>query len=162
MELLTVVIVLGVLTAIAVPIFSAVLTNVKKNDCSSQRQVIQADVRLIMSGMEDNGIILSSMSMQDNDGTDSHGAYWILATDKPTMAQLRHGKMDPDVYADLEDYSDANKNYLKKPSMETKTLSQLFTYSEIPVCPFTKGNLPYEYRIYADGTVRCTCPECAE
>ena len=55
MELLVVVLVLGVLTAIAVPIFTGGLKTHKQNDCRNQRLVIQTTIQQAMYGMMDNG-----------------------------------------------------------------------------------------------------------
>ncbi len=54
-EILVVVIVLGILTAVAVPIFSLTLDKQKIKDCQSQCTVIEAQVREAMYGMIDNG-----------------------------------------------------------------------------------------------------------
>ncbi len=54
-ELMTVVIVLGILTAIAVPIFSVGLKKQRQDDCRNQRLVIQTAVQQAMYGMIDNG-----------------------------------------------------------------------------------------------------------
>ncbi len=54
-EILIVVSVLAILTAIAVPIYSFDLKKNKIADCKSQATAIQATVKLAMSGMYDNG-----------------------------------------------------------------------------------------------------------
>ena len=54
-ELLVVVTILGVITAIAVPVFSAGLKKQRQDDCRNQRLVIQSTIQQAMYGMIDNG-----------------------------------------------------------------------------------------------------------
>lgn len=55
MEILVVVLVLGILVAIAVPIFTDGLKKQRQNDCRNQRLVIQTTIQQAMYGMIDNG-----------------------------------------------------------------------------------------------------------
>ncbi len=54
-ELMTVVIVLGILTAVAVPVFVSGYKKQARNDCKSQCVVIEAQVEEAMYGMFDSG-----------------------------------------------------------------------------------------------------------
>ena len=54
-EILVTVTILGIITAIAVPIFTSALDNQRKQDCANNRQIISAVVKQIMLGMIDNG-----------------------------------------------------------------------------------------------------------
>ena len=55
MELFIVVAVLGILTAVAVPVFSFNAKRQKANDCANQRKVLEASIKEAMYGMVDNG-----------------------------------------------------------------------------------------------------------
>ncbi len=54
-EVLTVVVVLGILTSVGVPIFGASMKAAKKNDCLSNREAIEATLEEVMMGLIDNG-----------------------------------------------------------------------------------------------------------
>lgn len=54
-ELLVVVTILGVLTVIAVPVFSAGIKKQRQDDCRNQRLVLETAVKQAMFGMIDNG-----------------------------------------------------------------------------------------------------------
>lgn len=54
-ELMIAVVVLGILTAVGVPTFSAGLKKQRKKDCLNQRTVISGSVKEAMYGMMDNG-----------------------------------------------------------------------------------------------------------
>lgn len=54
-EIMIVVIVLGILTAIAVPAYTGVLHIQRKNECKNQRILIQEILDGVLLGMEDNG-----------------------------------------------------------------------------------------------------------
>ena len=54
-EVMIVVVVLGILVAVGVPIFSAGIKSQKIKDCNNQRVVVQSLVQEAMGGMIDNG-----------------------------------------------------------------------------------------------------------
>ncbi len=54
-EILAVVLILGILTGVAVPIFASSLKKQRQDDCRNQRLVIEAAVKQAMYGMIDNG-----------------------------------------------------------------------------------------------------------
>lgn len=55
-EVLIVLVVLGILTAIAVPIFNSGYKNQAIKDCNNQKTVISTAFREVLTGMTDNGI----------------------------------------------------------------------------------------------------------
>ena len=54
-EILVCVLILGILTAVAIPAFGSILYKQKKQDCKNQRIAVSAAVNQIMLGMMDNG-----------------------------------------------------------------------------------------------------------
>lgn len=54
-EIMIVVVVLGILTAVATPLFHGVLYIQKRNDCKNNRKMIEATIEQAMLGMMDNG-----------------------------------------------------------------------------------------------------------
>ena len=54
-ELMTVIVILAILTAVAVPLFSSAHKSQMRNDCKNQCDVISAQVKQAMAGMIDNG-----------------------------------------------------------------------------------------------------------
>lgn len=64
-ELFTVVLILGILTAAAVPMFISGYKSQARKDCKSQRTVIEAQVEEAMYGMFDNGTM---QYKRDSDG----------------------------------------------------------------------------------------------
>ncbi len=54
-EVMTVVVVLGILVAVAVPVFGAGLNNSRKKDCESNRIMINSVIEQVMTGQMDNG-----------------------------------------------------------------------------------------------------------
>lgn len=55
-EFLTVVTVMAILTAVAVPLFTGAYRSKQVEDCANQREVLEAQVREAMYGMIDNGM----------------------------------------------------------------------------------------------------------
>lgn len=141
-ELMIVVLLLGILTAVAIPLAGSVIKNQKTKDCKNQIVIIEGHVKTVMSGMEDNGASIPSMPMAEGTLHGGEGEkYWVVSREySPTLGNMR-GKD------------------LKKSRLYDKTLSSLFVYSEVPVCPFDKEETA-GYRIYADGHVECNCEEC--
>lgn len=182
-ELMIVVVVLGILTSVAVPIFYAGLNKQRKSDCRNQCLVVQTTVQQIMYGMIDNGarqekINISSWAdggslvkkqhnpgaPKDNLNIDSsyNYKYYTVLDKNLTLGQIRGGYRNTDQYPD---YKDGCKNgqYLKKQSLADIPVYEYFSNAEFPVCPFDEdGTKGYCYVIFEDGSVFCTCPECNE
>ena len=182
MELLTVVVVLGILTAIAVPVFGAGLKNQKQKDCRNQCVVIQSAVQQAMVGMMDNGRKQETISIATwPDGPnkvhynpdaghvklkidDSYKyTYYTPLNDKLTLGQIRGG-YNPDY---TKESCELTGKYLKKKIYEKTPFYSYLANMEIPVCPFADYENDtteddYVYCIFWDGTVYCTCPQCNE
>lgn len=141
-ELTIVALIIGILTAIAVPLAGTVIKNQKTKDCNSQIIIIEGIVNSVMSGMEDNGKPIRSMDMTEGTLLGEEGEkYWVVSSAySPTLGDMR---------------GDA----LKKSNLKDKSFSSLFVYSEIPICPFDKEETA-GYRVYGDGHVECNCSEC--
>ncbi len=54
-ELMVVATILGILTAVSIPVFSSIMHKQRLNDCKNQRTVFSATIEQIMSGMMDSG-----------------------------------------------------------------------------------------------------------
>ena len=188
MEILIVVLVLGILVAVAVPIFDASLKVQRRNDCRNQKLVIQTAVKQAMYGMIDNGKRQEEIAIaywpdggqplkkqyNPNDttlilniGSEYDYKYFTKLDETLTLAKIRGGYR-PDQNSD---YKEGCKQgyYLKKKKYENnQTPFYVFLDNqEIPVCPFADyenndTSDDYYYCIFFDGTVCCTCPECNE
>lgn len=140
-ELLAVVLILGVLLAIAVPIFDTGLRKQKEKDCQNQRLVMETAVKQAMYGMIDNGARQPEITFKctvvgadgigasiaaphtSDDPTDNEKRCFIF-TDDPetcfTFAELRGGyrvgTYDEFKTQTAEDYKEGcnNGQYLKK------------------------------------------------
>lgn len=65
-ELMIVVVILGILVAIAVPIYSAVTTNAKKKACSGDMRIIRSNLAsYVMTGGEDGGYLTATPSQSE-------------------------------------------------------------------------------------------------
>ncbi len=183
MEILIVVIVLGILTAVAVPTFSAGLKKQRVDDCRNQRLVIQSAVQQAMFGMIDNGKkqtmvvdgkeearinfsmpAASSFKITIKDENDvEHNAFKLTGdTNCFTLGALRGGYRDITVYPEYRDGCDEGY-YLKKQKLANTEFYRYLDNQEVPICPFEENNdsgTPYFYYILEDGSVHCTCPEC--
>lgn len=172
-EVLIVVIILGVLVAIAVPVFDAVLKKQRKDDCRNQRLVIETTVKQAMYGMIDNGKKqprITFVCPNDNgilvscyDGETPEGEkYFILTGDSScfTLGELRGGYR-PDNIVDYKEGCDLGY-YLKKRDYGINAFYLYLDSQEVPVCPFTSETDSYFYYILEDGSVHCSCELCAE
>lgn len=181
-ELMIVVVVLGILTAVAVPLFATGLKKQKQNDCRNQCTVIQSAVQQAMYGMMDNGRRQNSINIaiwpdgpnkvQYNPDAghiklkiaDSYKyTYYTPLNEKLTLGQIRGG-YNPEYTKESCEYTG---KFLKKQKLEKVPFYTYLYNAEIPVCPFAdyendKTEDDYVYCIFSDGTVYCTCPECNE
>lgn len=141
-ELMIVVLLLGILTAVAIPLAGSVIKNQKTKDCKNQIVIIEGHVKTVMSGMEDNGKSIKTMSIEEGVFHGAEGErYWIISSEySPTLGNMRGDS-------------------LKKQRLKDVLFSTLFTFSEVPVCPFDKEGTA-GYRIYSDGHVECNCADC--
>lgn len=189
-EIMTVVIVLGILTAVAVPVFSANISRQRAQDCVRLRIMIATTVQQCMAGMIDNGKKQDSISFDTSAAnyelsvtvTDASGA--TLGTisepsyrlDELTVGQVRNGyrtKKDGttataalDLNEKSYDQGCAEGTYLKKFSMLNTPLLAFFANQEMPLCPFDEANADnaaygtHHFYVTADGRVFCDNPDC--
>lgn len=189
-EILVVVIVLGILTAVAVPVFTSNISRQRAQDCVRVRIMIATTVQQCMAGMIDNGqkqpaITLSSAASNYNSSItvlDTSGAslgtinYPSYRLDELTVGQVRNGyRTDKNGSAataalDLNDksYEDGCKEgtYLKKFSLKDTPLYGFFSNQDLPLCPFDEANSDdagygtHHYYVTSEGKVFCDNPDC--
>ena len=177
-EIMVVVIVLGILTAISVPMFGNVLKKQKQNDCRNQCTVIQSAVQQAMYGMIDNGRKQDKINIalwadgankiqynpngqiKFNIDESYNYTYYTPLNESLTLGQIRGG-YNPDY---SKESCEMTGKYLKKQKLENVEFYKYLDNAEIPVCPFADdtNSQGYYYCIFADGTVCCTCPDCNE
>ena len=155
-ELIISVAIIAILVVVAVPLIPHMLERERKKDCNSQIKIIEANVQIVMSGMEDNGKPIEVMGLSEGVLIGSGSAkHWVLSSVySPTIGNMRLGQTKEQIAK-----SQAATDHLKKSSLDSTLFSSLFTYSEVPVCPFDDSGTA-GYRIYADGTVKCNCIDC--
>ena len=180
MEILICVLVLGILVAISVPIFSNVISIRKKQDCNNQRVVTEGLVHEAMTGMMDNGKkqpkIYFNKVQGDHKTTypttegDSDNAYegkecFLLAPTGNgqvafTLGDLRGGYRD----INIRDYNEGCDEgyFLKKEKLKDIMFYTYCANHEPPICPFSDEDNPVYYYIFEDGTVLCPNPACHE
>lgn len=165
-EILTVVIVLGILTAIAVPLFSNAFQVEAKKDCNNQRIVVESAFREVMTGMIDNGrtqkyvnfgkVQSDHKTTYQGDGVTGNGdddfvgkECFVLIYDQGipgkiafTIGDIRGGYRDknqPNCGDDDDGYKNGCEiygNYLKKERLKDVKFFTCLFNEEIPVCPF--------------------------
>ncbi len=188
-EIMTVVIVLGILSAISVPIFVSSYEKEAIKDCKNQRVLIETMVKEAMYGMidngkaqykyeEQNGELVQTNKVLINFSNAGHTTtYKIGDEDKPcfmiskeaafafTLGDLRGGYRESHQMEYQDGFSSGH--YLKKRRLENTPFYVYFANQDakdlgLPVCPFTdteKGR-EYNYYIFEDGSVICSCPKC--
>lgn len=189
-ELMVVVMVMGILVAVAVPTYVGVSKSRRLDDCTMNRTMISAVVQEGMNGMLDNGKKQPKILMQrvpdshkitiPSDDTsfpsEYRGRECFVLTDKGTSVPLGDGAVSVDVFTlgdlrggyrgDIAEKYDVGCElgfYLKKESLEDAGFYQYLANSEIPQCAFEEtDNADYYYYIFDDGSVLCNCPECLE
>ena len=189
-EVMTVVIVLGILTAVAVPVFSANIARQRAQDCVRLRIMIATTVQQCMYGQIDNGKKQDSITFDtsaDNYKSsvtvlDTSGAslgtinYPCYCLDGLTVGQVRNGyrtKNDGNAATAALDLNEKpyeqgceEGHYLKKFSMKDTTLLTFLANQEMPLCPFDEANSDnagygtHHYYVTADGRVFCDNPDC--
>ncbi len=190
-ELLMVIAVLGILVAVAVPVFTSGFSAQAKKDCANQRQVISTAFKETLGGMMDNGKAQKKvdfaycdpahMTVYEADAVSGNGddAYngkscFLLTNDDAqavTIGDIRGGyRQDYGAYTDDADgYSLGcdDGHYLKKKALDEDPFYKVLYNEEIPVCPLADfenvvTDDDYYYYIFEDGTVLCSCPDCHE
>lgn len=188
MEILVVVLVLGILVAVAVPLFSNVIEIRRKQDCQNQRVIVEGLVFEALTGMMDNG-----KSQKNSEGkfridfnkisdpshlttypetpgdadNDYEGKKCLMLAPTGdnyvafTLGDIRGGYRDD---PDNTDYSEGCEkgNYLKKEKLENVMFYTYCVNHEPPICPFSDNDAPVYYYIFEDGTVLCPNEACHE
>ena len=187
-ELMIVVVIISILVAVGVPIFSATVSLQKKKDCKNQRVVVEGLVLEAMTGMMDNGkaqkygdgnLKINFDMVQDDHKTtysvtpDDHGddAYenkdcFIL---RPTgngyvaftLGDIRGGYYGDYGFKEYNEGCDAGY-FLKKSKLENIMFYTYCANHEPPICPFSDKDDPIYYYIFEDGTVLCPNEACHE
>lgn len=170
-ELMLVVVVLGILVAVAVPVYNGVSKNRKIEDCLMNRQMISIAVQEAMNGMLDNGktqgeINFDLASHKTTAPTDGFPAEYsgkpcfVLASGEGafTLGDIRGGYRKVSSY----DIGCEFGNYLKREDLASVPFYTYLANSEIPQCAFEDSENQYNYYIFSDATVLCDCPECLE
>lgn len=177
-EVMTVVIILGVLAAVAVPMYFGISKQQKIKECQQQAQILQTVVQQAMAGMYDSGMKQDMIYAMTNDICfDSTVKFGFIRggyradhelgiNEKPTYETCCQ-----ETYKDSSDHDVPGYKFLKKFDMKDRTLASFLISEELPVCPFAEDNIKNEsvaitntltYYIRNDGTVYCICPECVE
>ena len=179
-EILTVIVIMSILVAVAVPVFVSNEKKQKRNDCANQRQLISTAVQEAMQGMMDNGkkqpVInfdladsahVSTYSANDVAG-DADDAYagkkcFVLKENDTcfTLGDVRGGYRNTSTNPEYRDGIKNEGKYLKKQKLANVPFYMYLGNMEVPICPFAEDdNTEYHYYIFDDGTVLCDCPEC--
>ncbi len=163
-EILIAVAVLGILTAVAVPLMGNAVALQRKKDCNNQRVMIKSTVEQAMFGMIDNGQKQPELYIDDaknvnvttiptSTGSVYAGkkAFYIIDPENftgnvegvsgVTLGEIRNGYRNPDNVnsADyIEEYRDGCDEgyYLKKKKLADVPLYKYFLNQELPICPF--------------------------
>ncbi len=182
-EIMIVVVIMGILAAVAIPTYTGVSKNRKIDDCIMNRLTISTVVQEAMNGMLDNGKKQDKIYMNNainvyeipasNAGDDPNteeddyvspfpAEYWgkscIKLTDC-TLGDIRGGYRTS---GDYDDGCDAGR-FLKRQDLAERKFTSYLANGEIPQCKFEEDDgTEYNYYILEDGTVICDCPECIE
>ncbi|MGI6746256.1 MAG: type II secretion system protein [Acutalibacteraceae bacterium] len=80
-ELIISVAIIAILVVVAVPLIPHMLERERKKDCNSQIKIIEANVQIVMSGMEDNGKPIEVMGLSEGVLIGSGSAkHWVLSS----------------------------------------------------------------------------------
>lgn len=173
-ELLIVVTIMGILVAVAVPVYNYSTENQKKNDCLMNREVIETVVEEVMTGMIDNGKKQTTINMSLANPlrvVDSPANFpepynsvkcFKLTFDENafTLGDIRGGYR---VSGDYDGGCEAGY-FLKRADLAEVKFYKYLASGELPYCSFNEEDGPqkYYYYVFSDGTVLCDCPECIE
>lgn len=174
LEIMVVVLVLGILVAVAIPVYTGISKQKRLDDCTANRIVISTVVQEAMVGMIDNGKKQDEIIMEyanqnhivfsPSDFPDGYANVkcFILTKDELTgftLGDIRGG------YRLAGDYSIGceSGHYLKRKDLEEVKFYMYLANREIPQCAFQEShNKDYHYYVFSDATVLCDCPECLE
>ncbi len=188
-ELMLVVAVLAILTAVAIPVFRGVSKTQRINDCFMNRQMVSIVVQEAMNGMLDNGKKQDKIRME----TASHKILFPTAVGGRVVDMTYAGRecflldyeveFDPEteVEADtaftlgdirggyrpdtIKEYNDGCEQgyFLKRKDLANVDFYTKLANAEIPQCAFEEtDDTEYHYYIFDDATVLCDCPECLD
>ncbi len=179
-EVMTVVIVMGILVAVAVPVFGAGLKAQRKKDCNSQKTMIKSTVQQAMYGMIDNGrkqdeLYVMSRQSDHRDpvpacgsGYDGEEAFVVSKAEGGdpmgvTLGDIRNGYRPEGQNSDykwgceggLHDGINYQGNhYLKKQDLDGVRLYKYFSNQDLPICPFAENaDKDYFYYILWDDSL---------
>ena len=167
-ELMVTVLILGILTAVAVPAYTKISKTKRIDDCYGNRAVVSNVVKEVMVGMIDNGKKQDLINIELVDGysrapSDFPTGYanepCLMLSEDLTIGEIRGG------YRLAGDYAIGceSGHYLKRKDLEDVKFYQFLANQEIPQCAFEETDeVDYKYYIFEDGTVLCDCPECVE
>ena len=173
-EILIVIVLLGILVAVAIPIYTGISNQKRLDDCTANRIVISTVVQEAMVGMIDNGKKQDVITMEYADPahvvfspSDFPDGYanvkcFMLTKDELTgftLGDIRGG------YRTNGDYNIGCEtgHYLKRQNLADVKFYTYLANQEIPQCAFQEShNKNYHYYIFSDATVLCDCPECIE
>lgn len=167
-ELTVVATILGILTAISIPIYGAIMKKQRLNECKNQCAVISATVQQAMYGMMDSGKRQEKIIFPTGcDSFDGKNCFILTQDDTCfTLGDLRGGYR-PDTSKTYNEGCEEGY-YLKKSLLADKEFYTFLENSEyepgqkIPVCPFADDENEYFYYVLEDGSVHCSNPECRE
>ncbi len=163
-EIFMCVTVLGILTAVAIPIFNVSLKKKKQEDCNNQKQMISTTVKEAMAGMMDSGKAQSVIPIDEQHPIEASHLYkkvYLRITDC-TLGDIRggyraSGKVDASNTTNTYDDGCKANHYLKKYDMKDTKLYIFFSNQELPRCPFDDdGTKGAEYVIDIYGNCFCT------
>lgn len=172
-EIMIVVIIMGILTAVAVPVYTGISKNRKIDDCFTNRVAISAVVQEAMNGTLDNGkkqdVIRMGLAAHKDispdwfpEGYKSVDCFKLTYEEKYafTIGDIRGGYRPKGV----KNYEIGCErgNYLKREDLEDVEFYTFLSNSEIPKCAFETDSEKYSYYIFPDATVLCSCRECIE
>lgn len=173
-ELMTVVAIMAILVAVAVPVYTGVSKQKRLDECTAHRIAISTVVQEAMVGMIDNGKKQDLIEMEYADPahvvfspSDFPEGYanvkcFLLTSDELsafTLGDVRGG------YRTTGDYNVGCEtgHYLKRQNLADVKFYVYLANHEIPQCAFQEPhNKDYHYYIFSDATVLCDCPDCLE
>ncbi len=109
-EIMTCVIVLGILTAVAVPIFSLSVKKQRVQECQLNRQMVTTTVRNVMAGMTDNGAKQGYISVLCTFSEGQHKVYENVKDKDGNVIKDRVDDWNGNVMFHYENHIDSDNN----------------------------------------------------